>query len=130
MSNANERLVTDFIMSWMQGMDAFDRCLAEDLIYHNMPLQPIHGRQAAREFLEPFIAPKDPPILEAMEIPHTASVGGVVMNERVETWVKGDVRVVLPVAGVFEVRDGRITHWRDYFDLSEMKALFEAVLSA
>lgn len=26
----------------------------------------------------------------------------------------------LPVMGVFELRDGRVTAWRDYFDLSQM----------
>ncbi len=26
-------------------------------------------------------------------------------------------KVELPVAGVFEVKDGKITAWRDYFDM-------------
>ena len=30
----------------------------------------------------------------------------------------GDKRVELPCAGVFEIRDGKIAVWRDYFDLA------------
>jgi limonene-1,2-epoxide hydrolase len=50
------------------------------------------------------------------------------MNERMEYWVKGDVRVDLPVAGVFELRDGLIVSWRDYFDLPTLQPLLDAVL--
>ncbi|MET0473326.1 MAG: limonene-1,2-epoxide hydrolase family protein, partial [Mycobacterium sp.] len=31
-------------------------------------------------------------------------------------------RIDLPVMGVFEVRDGRIAAWRDYFDLATVTA--------
>ncbi|MFN7399070.1 MAG: limonene-1,2-epoxide hydrolase family protein [Sandaracinobacter sp.] len=30
--------------------------------------------------------------------------------------------VELPVTGVYEVHDGRITYWRDYFDLATIMA--------
>ena len=33
-------------------------------------------------------------------------------------------RIELPVMGVFEVRDGRIAVWRDYFDLATVTAAF------
>jgi limonene-1,2-epoxide hydrolase len=32
--------------------------------------------------------------------------------------------LALPVMGVFEVRDGRIAAWRDYFDLATVTAAF------
>jgi limonene-1,2-epoxide hydrolase len=41
-----------------------------------------------------------------------------VMNERTDKFRIGDTWIALPVAGVFEVGDdGRITLWRDYFDM-------------
>ena len=44
--------------------------------------------------------------------------GNVVMNERTDKFRIGDTWIALPVAGVFEVGDdGRITLWRDYFDM-------------
>jgi limonene-1,2-epoxide hydrolase len=62
-----------------------------------------------------------------MDIKHTTSAGNVVMNERLETWVKGSVRLELPVLGVFEVSKGKITHWRDYFDAASVAPLMEAI---
>lgn len=41
--------------------------------------------------------------------------GDVVMTERVDTFVVGDMEVVIPVAGVFELSGGKIAVWRDYF---------------
>jgi limonene-1,2-epoxide hydrolase len=41
------------------------------------------------------------------------------MTERVDYWRSGEKTVGLRIAGVFEVHDGIITAWRDYFDSSE-----------
>ena len=41
------------------------------------------------------------------------------MNERTDTMTIGDKTVALPVAGVFEVADGKIVGWRDYFDMAQ-----------
>jgi alkylation response protein AidB-like acyl-CoA dehydrogenase len=38
-------------------------------------------------------------------------------TERVDRFVMGRRPVELPVAGVFEIRGGRIAAWRDYFDM-------------
>jgi len=46
-----------------------------------------------------------------------ASRGDVVLTERVR-FVVGGKEIALPVAGVFEVRDGKIAAWRDYFDMA------------
>ena len=122
MSAENERLVTDFCMGLQtEFAKTFDR-LAEDVDYLNVPMEPVKGRDASRKFLEPFA-----PCLRKMEICHTTSHGDVVMNERLETWVEGEVRIDLPVAGVFEIRNGKIAKWRDYFDLAKIAPLLEAV---
>ena len=44
------------------------------------------------------------------------------MNERIDTLVIGDVTTKLPVAGIFKVHDGKITEWRDYFDMGQFTA--------
>lgn len=44
--------------------------------------------------------------------------GNVVMNERVDTLSMGGNEVALPVMGVFEIEDGKIRAWRDYFDMA------------
>jgi limonene-1,2-epoxide hydrolase len=41
-----------------------------------------------------------------------------VLTERLDKFVLGGKTVELPVAGVFELKDGKITAWRDYFDMA------------
>ena len=40
------------------------------------------------------------------------------MNERTDVITTDGSSVSLPVMGVFELRDGKISAWRDYFDLA------------
>lgn len=126
MANEAERIVTDFCMALEGPLARALEALAEDVHYWNVPMEPIESREAAFQFLEPFLGERSH-LLRKMEIRHTTSSGNVVMNERLETWVKGDVTVVLPVAGVFEIENGRIARWRDYFDLHTLAPLLEAV---
>jgi limonene-1,2-epoxide hydrolase len=47
------------------------------------------------------------------------------MNERTDRFLKDGTWHDLPVAGVFQLRDGLIASWHDYFDLqTAMTALF------
>jgi limonene-1,2-epoxide hydrolase len=45
--------------------------------------------------------------------------------ERVDHFVGDQQTIVLPVVGVFEVHDGKITAWRDYFDSAGLAVLRE-----
>ena len=48
-----------------------------------------------------------------------------VLNERIDRfWLGDDRQVDIRVAGVFEVRDGKITAWRDYFDTAGVQTQF------
>jgi limonene-1,2-epoxide hydrolase len=62
---------------------------------------------------------------QAMEfvVHHSAenAAAGIVMNERTDRFQIGERWVELPVMGVFELRDGRIQAWRDYFDLAQFQ---------
>ena len=44
--------------------------------------------------------------------------GNTVLVERLDRHRVGNSWVELPVMGVFVVVDGRITEWRDYFDMN------------
>jgi limonene-1,2-epoxide hydrolase len=115
MSAENEKLVTDFCQSWARkNLDEVLGYLADDCFYHNIPMEPCVGKTAIRAFLEPFLKESDS---VDFEIKHTTSAGNVVMNERVDRFVMGPKKLELPVAGVFEVLNGKIASWRDYFDL-------------
>ena len=88
--------------------------LAEDVEYQNMPLPPVHGREAVKDTLEALLA-----LCTGFEVITHREVasGDTVMNERTDRFQLKGEWVDLPVAGVFVVRDGQIALWRDYFDL-------------
>jgi limonene-1,2-epoxide hydrolase len=110
-----ETIVREFCASWPER--SIDRLLAfftDDALYHNMPMEPVTGKDGIREVMNLFVPAED---LEA-EIVHLAVRGNVVFTERIDRMTLGGKRVVLPCAGVFEIRDGKIAAWRDYFDLA------------
>ena len=116
MSAENEKLVTEFCQAWTQkNVDKILSYMTDDCFYHNIPMEPCVGKEAIRKFLEPFL--KDAQSAN-FEIKHTTSAGNVVMNERIDRFVMGPKTLELPVAGVFEIRNGKISSWRDYFDLA------------
>jgi|SRR5713101_7460292 len=125
MSAANEKLATDLCNSLLtREISKALPYLSEDVFYHNIPWEPVTGHAGVRKVLEPFLAYC---VLEKMDIKHTAASGDVVMNERVETWSKGNVRVQIPIVGVFTIKGDKITRWCDYFDEGAVKPLVEAL---
>jgi limonene-1,2-epoxide hydrolase len=53
-----------------------------------------------------------------------------VLTERSDALIFGPLRLQFWVCGVFEVHDGRITLWRDYFDFFDMtKALARGLVA-
>jgi len=94
--------------------DAAMDLLTDDVEYQNMPLPAVHGKAAVRETLEALLA-----LCTGSEwvVHRELASGDLVMNERTDRFLLKGEWVDLPVAGVFELRDGRIALWRDYFDL-------------
>ena len=95
--------------------------LADDIVYHNMPLEPLVGKEAAVDLLHSFIDGCDE---LAFDIRGLAVAGHLVLTERVDSFVRGDQRLDLPVMGAFEVDHGTIRAWRDYFDLAPVLEFF------
>jgi limonene-1,2-epoxide hydrolase len=86
----------------------------EDAVYHNMPVAPVQGNDGIRSVLDMFLKPSQAVEFEILNI---SASGNVVLTERLDKFSMGDRSVELPVAGVFEVEEGKISAWRDYFDL-------------
>jgi limonene-1,2-epoxide hydrolase len=57
-----------------------------------------------------------------VDIIHIVADVPIVMTERVDHVVQRDKTMSLPVMGVFEVHDGSMTAWRDYFDYGQFTA--------
>ena len=125
MSNPNVELVNAMCNALTGGdMDKVVAFLTEDVFYHNLPFEPIIGRTGVKEFLNPFV---DTPHggLEDIEYLHTLADGQTVMNARNETWRYKDASVILPVAGVFEIKDGLISRWCDYWDTATFQPIID-----
>jgi limonene-1,2-epoxide hydrolase len=107
--------VQSFLTAFV-AMD-FDTALtyvSSDCEYTNVPMGTVRGHAGVREVLEPFFAP-----IHENEFLHirTAANGPVVFLERLDRHRLDHGWRELPVNSVFEVHDGLITAWRDYFDL-------------
>lgn len=111
-------VVTSFI-SAIERMD-LDHALThltDDCEYDNVPMGKVFGRDAVRATLAPFLARYEE--VEWVIVQQAASGTldeGVVFNERVDRFRAGDRWVEIPLAGVFKIRHGQISLWRDYFD--------------
>ena len=93
--------------------------MAPDIEYDNVPMGKVHGHAEVAAALKPFFARCDG---VRWEIQHQVAAGDVVMNERVDCFQFGDRWAEIAVAGLFVVRDGRVSLWRDYFDLTAAQA--------
>ncbi len=120
---ANDQLVSEFIAAWEQrDSDFIIGCFTEDAVYHSMPLSPIVGKQAIADWVRKFedVQPG------RLEVRNQVATDHVVMNERTDHIVLNGHAVTLPIAGVFEIHDGRIRAWREYFDLGPAKEAYGA----
>jgi limonene-1,2-epoxide hydrolase len=123
MARSADELVTEFCKLWASpNPDELAAYFAEDAVYHNIPMEPVQGRQAIKEFIAGFLAAFDG---IDFNVHRQISDGTLVMNERTDVMRrKGGGTVPLPVMGVFEVHNDRIVAWRDYFDMAAITSAF------
>jgi limonene-1,2-epoxide hydrolase len=116
-------VVRSFIAAW--NANDLERVLAhlhDEVIYHNMPLQPLHGLAAVRAYLQ-GIGRFDWIDWKLLAL---AECGDKVLTERVDKFSLRGTAVSLPLMGIFEVDGGRIRAWRDYFDLASYRRQLQA----
>jgi len=90
---------------------------SDDAVYHNIPIDPVQGREAIAAMLGQFLGPATK---AEFEITAIASSGRTVMTERIDRFEIGGKPIVLRVMGAFEITPGgEIGAWRDYFDLAQ-----------
>ena len=119
-----EQLVLDFLhAAYGQRMDvdAMTALVAEDFAWQlHVPLSPvIVGRDAARAELVKH-SELSTGMIEGSHIRTIVSNDDTVVVERVDVNAMGGVPVTFNVMALFEVRDGAITHWREYWDTSHV----------
>jgi len=110
-------VVRDFCAAWdRRDKEAILDAFTNDGVYHNMPMEPAKGKDQIKALLD-FILPQGADGIR-FDIRSIAADGNIVLTERVDTFTQGPKQIVLEVMGSFEVRDGKIAAWRDYFDLA------------
>jgi limonene-1,2-epoxide hydrolase len=125
MSNdPNIDLVLQFVGNWgptKQDMFAtFDRFMTDESIWENVGLARTVGIDQAKAFVDSFPGGIDHIDVETL---HIAAAGNVVLTERIDYLYNaaGGLVATLRVAGAFEISDGRIVQWRDYFDTAALQ---------
>lgn len=120
--SANTDLIDQFIAAWPKmDLDEIMGFFADDAVYTNVPIDPPNeGSEAIRKTIEGFMGMAQK--IEFVVHHQTENAQGVVMNERTDRFLIGERWAEAPVMGVFEIADGRIQAWRDYFDLAQFSS--------
>ncbi|MDB3856231.1 nuclear transport factor 2 family protein [Halieaceae bacterium] len=90
----------------------------EETIYHNIPVEAVKGLEGIWSALSPIHD-----ICGGIEwvVHHIAEdPQGNVLTERNDRFEIGGKWLEIPVMGIFELSDGKITGWRDYFDMKQV----------
>jgi len=113
----NKDIVLSFIDAWDRvAWDEVANWLSEDVAYHNVPWEPVKGRDQVMKNLAGF------EVAESWwKVHHIIAEGDLVMTERTDYALRNGRWCRLYVMGIFRIRDGLITEWRDYFNPLELE---------
>jgi limonene-1,2-epoxide hydrolase len=96
-----------------EDFDTADSLLADNIVWQNVGWPTMHGRH---RIMKLFRRGQGRAGFE-VKIHRIAADGNAVLTERTDVLIFGPIRLQFWVCGVFEVHNGRITLWRDYFDM-------------
>lgn len=118
----NVAVIREFITAWSSlDADRLAEFFTEDGTYHNIPTQPVAGKENVRNFIRGFLSTWTETRWDVVQI---LGEGDLVFAERLDRTKTTQGNVDLPCVGVFEMQNGKIRVWRDYFDLGTfMKAM-------
>jgi limonene-1,2-epoxide hydrolase len=127
MSDSKQHIL-DFINAWNRlDYEAIYAAMTDDIVYHNIPMEPCVGIEAVKAFLEESAMGSE----EAEWIVHQiVAEKDTVLTERTDKFRINGQWIAIRVMGIFEMRDGKIAKWRDYFDLAEFQDQMTAVMRA
>ncbi len=110
----NARTVETFLYALQdEDFDTMEAAMADDIVWQNVGLLTLRGRRRIMN----LIRRGEGRIGFEVKIHRIAAEGNGVLTERTDALIIGPVRLQFWVCGVFEVSAGRITLWRDYFDI-------------
>ena len=124
----NEQIIREFIAAW-SNLDPVELAsyFTEDGTYHNIPSAAVNGRENIEQFIAGFSRSWDSTDWEIISL---LADGDLVMVERLDKTVVAGSPVNLPCFGYFQLYDGKIKMWRDYFDLATYTSALAAALDS
>ena len=104
-------------------LDAWNRTNFEDVaglftadgIFHSVMRQPLVGRDAIYKHLKTLQSAKAGNEVD-IQVRHIGVIDGLVFTERLDKVFMNGRRGEIPAVGIFEVRDGQVALWREYYD--------------
>jgi len=113
----NTRTVESFLNALQEGdFETIEALFDDDLVYENVGLSRIRGGRRTAKLLSRM----EGRIGFEVKIHRIAADGSAVLTERTDALIFGPLRIQFWACGIFEVRNGRITLWRDYVDIYDM----------
>jgi limonene-1,2-epoxide hydrolase len=110
----NVRAVETFLYALQdEDFDTADGLMADNIVWQNVGVLTLRGRE---RIMKIFRRGQGRARFE-VKIHRIAAEGNAVLTERTDALIFGPLRLQFWVCGVFEVHAGRITLWRDYFDM-------------
>lgn len=104
------------IEDWKRGdIEAILNVMHDDIVWHFYAggAAPVRGKAEARAWMENYGGEIQS---SNWRVVHHALVGNRLFIEGMEDYVtKEGMHVLLPYAGIYEFKDGKIIAWRDYF---------------
>nr|WP_230594046.1 MULTISPECIES: limonene-1,2-epoxide hydrolase family protein [Rhodococcus] len=102
--------------------------LDDAVVWHNVGLPRVRGVRRVGKFMRLLAKPQ---YGFDVTIHNIASDGDTVLTERTDVLIWRRLRIEFWVCGTFELRDGKILVWRDYFDnLDFLEGLIKGALRA
>ena len=119
----NKRVVSQlWECLYRKDFDGVAACMADDGLYEDVPA-PDRGARGPANVVKRLRVGLDPVARFEHEIHRVVAEGDSVLVEHTETWhFETGEQLTNQFVTVHEVRDGKISLWRDYWDLDTMMA--------
>ncbi|GGD84633.1 nuclear transport factor 2 family protein [Croceicoccus mobilis] len=114
--------VEAFFKDWETGfVGAFEKWMAEDAVWQNTGMPDCVGYDAVMSHLRKYNEVSQMPY-GRVEMINIMSEGDTVLTERIDhLWGDGPETHAAKIMGALQVRDGKITRYSDYLDISQFE---------
>jgi len=112
---SNTDIIRRFFDAWeAKSLDGILKLMTPDARWLNVGLPESVGQDAIRKAIAPLLATASSVEVKVRHIAETSD--GAVLTERSDTFDNSGKTMSVDVMGVFELKDGKIHVWREYFD--------------